>query len=156
MDSNPERKDNSGSFWFPYGFLKSALLISLLITGVYLLLVFIVDGKGLLPSSTALSLIGLFVPYGYWNTLCSFANIAVCEKDVLTEITTILFFVFVVAIFFFDRFAYRLGLSSRTKHFTLLMFLFLWTMLVDFLVWGGWQSFEMVKEIFFTGTPIDF
>ena len=76
--------------------------------------------------------VGLFVPLSVWNFLGAVGTPAI-------------FFVFVIPVVILvvyggEYFLGKMNLSPFKKFFFMVTILFLLTMLVDFIIWGRWQS----------------
>lgn len=85
-------------------------------------------------SSPALTL-GLFVPIGFWNFGYS-----------LTQMKWFITFPLVlVTIFGGEKYLRKMDLSPIVKTIIILGILFILTIVVDFVIWGKWQSLELLK-----------
>mgnify|MGYP001610204390 CR=1 FL=1 len=82
---------------------------------------------------------GLFVPIGVWNLFFSFETAGGSHPWVIT------FPLVLLTIFGGEWLIRKLNLSPALKIFVILGILFALTIAVDFVIWGNWQSRELLR-----------
>jgi hypothetical protein len=120
---------------FPYSFKKSSLLLWVILTAIYLCFGFFL-GDEMLPSSVLPALLGLFVPYGFWNFLLS------NEPNAPFALFLLILFPFILVSL--DAFLVRCKISPPKHYLFSLLFLLIWTLLVDFVIHGHYRSLYLI------------
>ncbi len=119
---------------FPYSLMKSSLLVWTVLTMIYLGFAFI--AKWGPPESVLPTLLGLFVPYGFWNIALSFES----------HIALYLLVLFPFVLLSLDAFFARFYIMSPRHYIFTLLFLLSWTLLVDLVIWDRYQSLYLFLE----------
>jgi hypothetical protein len=111
-----------------YNFLMSLPFWWILLTIIYIALSFLNPGY-------ITATIGLFVPIGIWNIYFSFTIIKL----------TIIFLLVLSVTFGGEWLIRKINMSPIIKIFVILSILFILTIVVDFIIWGGWPSLDLLK-----------
>lgn len=112
-----------------YSFYNNLWFIWLFLTAVYILTWrysdnFLIGNR----------FIGIFVPFGYWNTAASISLAGLITFPLLFG-----------SLFFAERIADKIKIPNQIhKIFFNLLWLFLLTMLVDYIIWGNLASFNVL------------
>ena len=123
---------------FPYSFKKSSLLVWAVLTALYLSFAFFsFFTSGGPPESVLPTFLGLFVPYGIWNFTLSLVSHA----------ALFLLILFPFILLSLDAFLARYNVTSPRHYLFALLFLFVWTLLVDFIIYDNqYQSLYLFLE----------
>ena len=86
--------------------------------------------------------VGLFVPYGVWNSIMTFGSIS--NYNFFPVVT---FLLFIGTLFYADRFATYAGISRPgAKIMYNLLLLLALTLIIDISIWGEWMSWSVITN----------
>ena len=105
----------------------------IVLTAIYVGLAFFLGG------GYVASLLGLFVPIGVWNFFYSLEMAGGNRPWIIT------FPLVLLTVFGGEWLIRKINLSPALKVFVILGILFALTIAVDFIIWGNWQSLELLK-----------